>query len=94
VNEAGHADFTGHNYEHNGRVLDNVRLPEKLWGVPKERQFRRLSNELFGKPETPDGWIWHHHQEPGRMQLVRLGTHTITEHIGGESTGGWSTYRH
>jgi hypothetical protein len=94
VNEQGHADFTGHIYEHNGRVLDNVRLPENLWGVPKERQFRHLNNELFGTSVTPDGWIWHHHQESGRMQLVRLGIHTITEHVGGESAGGWSTYRH
>lgn len=94
VNEAGHADFTGHIYDHNGKVLDNVRLPENLWGVPKERQFRHLNNELFGSSATPDGWIWHHHQEAGRMQLVREGIHTITEHIGGESLGGWSTYRH
>lgn len=94
VDENGHADFTGHIYEHDGRFLDNEQLPQELWGVPKERQFRYLNNQLFETPETPDGWIWHHHQKPGQMQLVRLGIHGITEHIGGESIGGWSTYRH
>jgi hypothetical protein len=94
VNEQGYADFTGYIYERNGQVLDNVRLPEDLWGVPKERQFRYLNNELFGTPVTPDGWIWHHHQEPGQMQLVMRGIHYVTEHFGGESMGGWSTYRH
>lgn len=93
VNEAKHADFTGHIYEHNGRVLDDVRLPENLWGVPKERQFRHLNKEIFGSSATPEGWTWHHHQESGRMQLVRYGIHSVTDHVGGESAGGWSTYR-
>lgn len=92
VNEAGHADFTGHFYDHNGKVLDNVRLPENLWGVPKQRQGRHLNDELFGTSEAPEGWVWHHHQEAGRMQLVRRGIHSVTDHTGGEARGGWSTY--
>ena len=93
VNELGHADFTGHIYVHEGRALDNVRLPKNLWLVPKERQFRHLNNELFGTSETPAGWVWHHHQEAGIMQLVRYGIHQITEHIGGSERGGWAYYR-
>jgi hypothetical protein len=93
VNEQGHADFTGHIFDHNGQLLDNVRLPEDLWLVPKERQSRYLNNQLFESDATPRRYVWHHHEEAGRMQLVEYGIHSITEHVGGSEAGGWSHYR-
>jgi hypothetical protein len=38
---------------------------------------------------TPDGYTWHHHQDVGRMQLVRTDEHELF--IGGH-TGGWSLW--
>lgn len=44
--------------------------------------------------ETPDGYVWHHHQEPGRLELVDEETHAQTGHSGGRSLwGGGSQYR-
>ncbi|MEU9744056.1 HNH endonuclease [Micromonospora chersina] len=35
--------------------------------------------------ETPEGYTWHHHQDPGLMQLVEEWTHAKTGHTGGFS---------
>ena len=34
--------------------------------------------------ETPDGYVWHHHEEPGVSQLVNEETHHQTGHTGGQ----------
>jgi hypothetical protein len=39
--------------------------------------------------ETPDNFTWHHHQDVGRMQLVRTSEH---DHFRGGHTGGWSLW--
>jgi hypothetical protein len=39
----------------------------------------------FGK--TPPKHTWHHHQDPGRMQLVKQAVHEDFYHTGGFSTG-------
>lgn len=31
----------------------------------------------------PHGYTWHHHQQPGRMQLVPFGVHGAVQHSGG-----------
>jgi hypothetical protein len=31
----------------------------------------------------PHGYTWHHHQQPGRMQLVPFGVHAAVQHSGG-----------
>lgn len=38
--------------------------------------------------ETPDGYVWHHHEEPGRMELVDEKTHAQTGHTGGKAIWG------
>ena len=38
--------------------------------------------------ETPDGYTWHHNQEPGKMQLVPENIHAGTGHTGGFSIWG------
>lgn len=38
---------------------------------------------------TPDNYTWHHHQDVGRMQLVRTSEH---ETFSGGHTGGWSLW--
>jgi hypothetical protein len=39
--------------------------------------------------ETPDNMTWHHHQDVGRMQLVRRDEHAT---FSGGHTGGWSLW--
>lgn len=39
--------------------------------------------------EVPDGYTWHHHQDVGRMQLVRSSEHDA---LAGGHTGGWSLW--
>ncbi|WP_169891111.1 HNH endonuclease [Litchfieldia alkalitelluris] len=43
---------------------------------------------------TPEGFDWHHHEQPGVLQLVDEETHQDTGHTGGRSIwGGGSEYR-
>ncbi|WP_062109071.1 HNH endonuclease [Bacillus niameyensis] len=35
--------------------------------------------------QTPEGYTWHHHEEPGNLQLVDEETHAKTGHTGGRS---------
>ena len=46
------------------------------------------ANAAAGLEETPPDYVWHHHQDPGRMQLVEVGPHKATGHTGGFSIWG------
>jgi len=67
-------DFTGH-------VAVEVQLDPKDWNKSDKEQFEILNKQFGGHP--PDGYTWHHHQQPGRMQLVEFGVHAATSHDGG-----------
>lgn len=43
---------------------------------------RAAANRQKGYAKTPDGWVWHHHQDGHRMQLVPEDIHTKTGHTG------------
>lgn len=44
--------------------------------------------------DTPDGYVWHHSEEAGTLQLVDTTVHAQTGHTGGRSIwGGGSDYR-
>ncbi len=45
------------------------------------------ANKAAGLKGTPSGYTWHHHQEPGRMQLIDRDVHAKTGHTGGFSVG-------
>ncbi|QRV09746.1 HNH endonuclease [Bacillus velezensis] len=51
-------------------------------------QFSDLQIEMIKAGETPDGYTWHHHQDPGRMQLVDQKVHRKTGHTGGRHLWG------
>lgn len=38
--------------------------------------------------DVPDGYVWHHGEEEGKMQLVDFETHDKTAHTGGKSVWG------
>jgi hypothetical protein len=41
------------------------------------------ANRLAGLPRTPEGYIWHHHQNTRTMQLVPQDLHEAVRHAGG-----------
>ncbi|AYV74654.1 hypothetical protein C2H98_02420 [Niallia circulans] len=78
----GFADFKSA-----GLVLETKQLPERLWLLSDEEQFKWLDNAIGGRPE---GMTWHHTEVPGKMELVPFGIHNITIHNGGRSAGMWA----
>jgi len=52
-------------------------------------QFRWLNNEYLGGNQ-PENYVWHHHEETGRFQLVMENIHRLTTHDGGRSPGHWA----
>jgi RHS repeat-associated protein len=45
----------------------------------------RLANKVAGLAETPAGYVWHHNQDKGLMQLIERDVHRRTGHTGGFS---------
>jgi RHS repeat-associated protein len=43
------------------------------------------ANKAAGYKSTPAGYTWHHHEDLGRMQLVRTDVHAAASHSGGRS---------
>lgn len=74
-----YADFSGH-------IVEDVQLPRQYWGASDDVQFRVLNEQIGG---ARPGHTWHHHQDPGRMQLVEFGVHNATNHVGGRQV--WTT---
>lgn len=52
------------------------------------KQFTPEQLEQIKNGETPDGYVWHHNEETGKMQLVDSETHAQTGHTGGKSIWG------
>ncbi|MFC4620415.1 HNH endonuclease [Camelliibacillus cellulosilyticus] len=48
-----------------------------------KNKFTEDEIELFKNGIVPERFIWHHHQDPGRMQLVDFETHRKTGHTDG-----------
>ncbi|MBD9477439.1 putative Ig domain-containing protein [Pseudoxanthomonas sp. PXM02] len=66
-------------------LIRQERLPESHWALSDRRQFGYLDRLIGGRPF---GTTWHHDVVPGSMQLVPLGPHNITNHVGGRTI--WS----
>lgn len=57
-------------------------------GTLDTEQFTDRQLEQIRNGDTPEGYTWHHHEEPGRMQLVDSKIHAETRHEGGRSLWG------
>ena len=57
-------------------------------GTLDTEQFTDRQLEQVRNGDTPEGYTWHHHEEPGRMQLVDSEVHRQTSHVGGRSLWG------
>ena len=53
-----------------------------------KNQFTKEQLEQIMNGDTPDGYVWHHDVEVGKMQLVDFETHQKTGHTGGRSIWG------
>jgi len=45
--------------------------------------FTKSELQQFRVGDTPDRYTWHHHQTPGKLQLVSRSTHSKVNHVGG-----------
>lgn len=62
----------------------NKAIKEKIENDPEfAKQFTKEQIEEIKEGYTPDGYIWHHSEEPGLMQLVDSEVHARTGHTGG-----------
>ena len=67
----------------------NKQLKDKCLSDPEfAKQFneRQLDDIMNGR--TPYGYVWHHNEELGKMQLVDYDIHDGTRHTGGKSIWG------
>ncbi|MFV8830411.1 HNH endonuclease [Alkalihalobacterium sp. APHAB7] len=69
--------------------LSNDQLYEAIHLSPElKAQFSDLQLEQIYDGETPDGYTWHHHEQPGKMQLMDTVIHAQSGHTGGMSLWG------
>lgn len=67
----------------------NEQLREAVEENPDLRDmFTEEQLEEIEYGDTPDGYVWHHGEEPGSLQLVDKAMHEQTAHTGGRSIWG------
>jgi RHS repeat-associated protein len=78
----GYPDFSPHLYNGEGG-LNTVRID-----LTGDRYLdENAANDAAGFDSTPDGYTWHHNEDPGLMQLVGTPVHQQFWHTGGFSIG-------
>ena len=102
IQEATFPDFSEHcRYEttlpedqlEDSRYLHDKYCNEQLHqayenGNLDTEQFTDRQLEQIRNGDKPEDYTWHHHEEPGRMQLVDSEVHRRTPHVGGWSLWG------
>ncbi len=77
--------------------IANMELYEAIQanaGLANDLGFTAEDVQNLQSAVTPEGYDWHHHEEPGRIQLVSEEQHAGTGHTGGRSIwGGGTVYR-
>lgn len=77
--------------------IANEQLYNEIQQNPALAQSLNLSSEDIVNLQyniTPEGYTWHHHEQPGQLQLVETAVHDQTAHTGGRFIwGGGSEYR-
>ncbi|MBY0121976.1 HNH endonuclease [Bacillus sp. S/N-304-OC-R1] len=85
--ESDHTHFSIANETLYQSIQENPSLAREL-GLSSQ-DIRGLENGV-----TPDGYVWHHNEQPGVLQLVDEDIHQNTGHTGGrEIWGGGKEYR-
>lgn len=77
----------------------NKKLRDAVTSDPSLRaKFTSEQLEQIKNGETPSGYVWHHNEEPGKMQLVKRDDHDRTRggaaHTGGNALWGYDSVSH
>ena len=67
----------------------NQKLAQAIESNPElASKFNARQLEMIKNGDSPDGYVWHHSEEEGVMQLVDAVTHEKAKHVGGSSLWG------
>lgn len=70
----------------------NAQLKEAIEKDPSlAEQFTPEQLEQIQDGRTPRGYVWHHNEQPGKLQLVDANTHQQVRHTGGRAIWGGGT---
>lgn len=79
--------------ECNRQLKEKTESDENLQKVFSEEQLEEIEDG-----DTPSGYVWHHNEETGKMQLVKMEDHDRTQggaaHTGGKALWGGSYSNH
>ena len=70
-----------------GLVKKKLHLPVQMYSKSDSVQFDWLDDEIGGRPR---GYIWHHSEVDGQMELVPFGIHNVFFHHGGRAKNHWA----
>lgn len=76
--------------ECNRSLFEEIEKNPDLRSRFSEEQIEQIRDGI-SDGTAPDGYVWHHDAEPGRMQLVDFYTHSYTGHTGGRALWGGGT---
>ena len=74
---------TGVPFDGDGFPMFDSEIDVKIEATGNYAADARAANRAAGYAETPDGYVWHHHQDGETMQLVDQWIHMKTGHTGG-----------
>ena len=70
----------------------NEKLREAVANAPElSSNFTDEQLEQIENGDRPEGYVWHHTENPGELQLVNREIHDVTGHTGGQSVWGGGT---
>ena len=79
--------------ECNRQLTQELEKNSELKKMFSEEQLEQIRDGVYDGT-APDGYVWHHDAEAGKLQLVDFETHSRTGHTGGRSLcGGGSNSR-
>ena len=73
--------------ECNRQLAQEIEKSLELKQIFSEEQLEQIQDGIFDGT-APDGYVWHHDAEAGKLQLVAFETHSRTGHTGGRSLWG------
>lgn len=90
LDENQYLESDGRQFRHaNGELQIAISENPELAG-----QFNPEQLEQIASGRTPDGYVWHHSETPGVLQLVDKEIHELTRHTGGRAIwGGGQEFR-
>lgn len=69
-------------------MANKILYSDLPYNLRLKRMFTKKQIDEFSEGKTPSGYTWHHHQDAGKLQLVKQEIHAKTYHIGGYTIWG------